>query len=104
MFSTKKNGTKSPSPAHLRNRNWKAEVDFDILQCLVTRCIFTFSSIEEVGGSVNQCLVVESDKGLEEGGTRKNETAKYVEFIISSKPELNSVFPLHAGPALLACY
>ena len=52
------------------------------MQCLVTGCIFTFSSIEEVGGSVNQCLVVESDKGLEEGGMRKNETAKYVEFII----------------------
>ena len=47
------------------------------MQCLVTGCIFTFSSIEEVvGGSVNQCLVVESDKGLEEGGMRKNETAK----------------------------
>ena len=63
------------------------------MQCLVTGCIFTFSSIEEVGGSVNQCLVVESDKGLEEGGTRKNETVKYAEFINSSKPELISVFP-----------
>ena len=91
MFSTK-NGTKSPSPAHLRNRNWKAEVELHTIQYFVARCIFTFWSIEEVGGSVNQCLVVESDKGLEEGGRRKNETAKCVEFIISSKPELNSKF------------
>ena len=52
------------------------------MQCLVRGCTLTSSSIEEVGGSVNQCLVVESDKGLEEGETRKNETAKYVEFII----------------------
>ena len=81
MFSTK-NGTKSPSPAHLRNRNWKAEVELHTIQYFAAGCTFTFSIIGEVGGSVNQCLVVESDKGLEEGGTRKNETAKYVEFII----------------------
>ena len=75
------------------------------MQCLVTGCIFTFSSIEEVGGSVNQCLVVESDKGLEEGGTRKNETAKYVEFIISSKLELISAFFLKkCYYCRLACY
>ena len=77
MFSTK-----SPSPAHLRNRNWKAEGELHTIQYFAARCIFTFWSIEEVGGSVNQCLVVESDKGLGEGGTKRNETAKYVEFII----------------------
>ena len=69
------------------------------MQCLVIGFIFTFSSIEEVGGSVNQCLVVESDKGLEEGGTRKNE------FIISSNLELISAFFLKkCYYCRLACY
>ena len=82
MFSTKKTAQHRHHQLILEietGRQRSNSIQYNILQQGV---FFTFSSIEEIGGSVNQCLVVESDKGLEEGGMRKNETAKYVEFII----------------------